>query len=540
MVKALIVDDEEWIRLGLREQVEWNSLGIEIIGEAQNGAVAIEIIEEKQPEIVVTDIRMPKMDGITLMEYINKKYPSILIIVISGYSEFEYAKKAISFSAFDYILKPIEEEVLQKTLIKAVEKVKQDNIKKDILINMKIKLNESSGIIRDKIFTDLILKSDISFEEMERSIQRVGLSFSWLKMVVLIFKAANFHNVVSSEYNGDTNLAGFALSNVIGELVESNADSILFRNYVKNDEIILIKGFGTDEYNIIIEDIYSTCERIIDSVRKYIGFEIYIGIGGEFTSLKDAGKSYSQAVEAVHNAGMMDEDRVIHYNEISSRCDCFIYPDDKEKALLYYIENNYKSQTDDLIEKLFKEIEENRAASPNSIKSTMLELTISINKLLKKYSYMIEEQMNDWNIGDIIINELFTVGKLKEWFKAVSIKAMNLIKERKRAETKKTIDHIVDYLNKHYSEDINLNSVSVQFYINFAYLSRMFKNEIGQNFNDYITKIRMEAAVKLLKHDELKMSNISEMIGFEDVNYFLKKFKKYFNCTPTEYRKKFV
>lgn len=538
VVKVIIVDDEEWIRLGLKIQVDWNSLGIEIIGEAQNGTTAIEIIEDKMPDIVITDIRMPKMDGIALMEYINKRYPSIIIIIISGYSDFEYARKAISFSVFDYILKPIEKEVLEKTLKKAVEKLKEEENRRLNIINLKAKLNENSSLLKEKILTDFVLGLECDSKDIRRSIESIGLNFQWPRMVILVFKVANFDAITSSVYDNDVGLASFAISNVIEELILDTTYSVIFRNYTKQDELILIKGFNTDEYAMIIENVYTVCNNIIETVMSFLEFQIYIGIGGEFTNLNEAGKSYSQAVEAVQNAGIMDRSRIIHFDEISSRNEYFIYPDDKEKAFLYYLENGYKTKANDLIEILFEEIGKSETITPQSIKRTVLELTISISKMLKKHNCYMEELIGERNIAGKIMNEIFTVNDLKDWLKAASNKVLDFIAGNRKLGSRKIINQIADYVTMHYSEGINLNGISEQFYINPAYLSRIFKNEIGQNFNDFLSKIRMDAAVKLLEQGDLKMSNISEMVGYENVNYFLKKFKEYFNCTPTEYRKK--
>jgi two-component system, response regulator YesN len=538
MIKVLIVDDEEWIRLGLREQVDWSMLGLEITGEAQNGAVALELIEKEQPQIVITDIRMPKVDGLTLMENIHNSYPNILIIVISGYSEFEYARKAISFSAFDYILKPIEEAELERILVKAVQKLKENASRESAVISLKAELNSSSRLLRDRLLTNLVTGNESDCIEASRYVKETCGGFRWPRMVVMAFKPANFEKITEVIYEKDAQLAGFALMNVIGELLGGNEASVLFRNDSRRNELILIRGFNTDEYRSIVEETYELCEDIITTVRKYIGFELYIGIGGEFTNLKDAPRSYAQAVEAAGNAGLLPDARIIHIDEVSSRNEYFIYPDDKEKALLYYIESGYKIQAADLIDGLFRKMEESRTAIPQSIRSTVLELALGIGKMLKNYNCFLEELLQERNIPDRIMNGLFTSTELKQWFLAAAMKALDEIAAHKKTGTKKMVDVIAEYMDGHYGAEVNLNTVSEHFFINPAYLSRIFKSTMGRNFNDYLSKRRMEAAVELLKQENLRMADISEMVGYENVNYFLKKFKEYFSCTPTEYRKK--
>ena len=538
MIKVLIVDDEEWIRMGLREQVDWSMLGLEITGEAQNGAVALELIEKGQPQIVITDIRMPKVDGLALMEKIHNSYPNILIIVISGYSEFEYARKAISFNAFDYILKPIEESELERILIKAVQKLKENENRESAVVSLKAELNGSSRLLRDRLLTNLVTGNEYDGIEASRYLKETCGGFQWPRMAVMAFKAANFEEIAAAVYEKDAQLAGFALMNVIGELLGGNEASVLFGNDSCRNELILIRGFSTDEYRSIMEETYELCEAIIAIVRKYLGFELYIGIGGEFTSLKDAPRSYAQAVEAVGNAGLLPDTRIIHIDEVSSRNEYFIYPDDKEKALLYYIESGYRIQAADLIDGLFRKMEESRTAIPQSIRNTVLELTLGIGKMLKSYNCFLEELLQERNIPDRIMNGLFTTAELKQWFLTAAMKALDEIAAHKKTGSKKMVDAVAEYLDGHYGTEVNLNTVSEHFFINPAYLSRIFKITMGRNFNDYLSKRRMEAAAELLKQENLRMADISEMAGYENVNYFLKKFKEHFSCTPTEYRKK--
>ncbi|MBD0380910.1 response regulator [Paenibacillus sedimenti] len=538
MIKVLLVDDEEWIRLGLREQMEWESLGLEIVGEAPNGAIALEMVDKYQPEIVVSDIRMPGMDGIQLMEAIHTRFPNIIIIVISGYSDFEYAKKAITFRVFDYILKPIEEEKLEETLIRAVQRIIEENNKKEDLLKLNMKLNESGILAKEKFLTHLVQGTDLSLEEIQTGIAKNGLSFAWPRMAAVVIRAENFEAVAVDKYKKDTELAGYVLYNVVHELIQDYDNSIVFRNYSKQGELILLKGFDTEAYSLIVEEIYAKCGHIIDVVTDIVRFKLYVGIGREFMNMREAGRSYTQAVQAVQNAGIVQGSRIIHFDLIDSRNDYYMYPEDKEKTLLYYLENSYKTQAFVLIEDCLNEIHSSPTIHPQSIRNTVLELTMNIKKALKKYNCLLEDLLQEPNIHDKIMKDLFTISELKEWSMEAASKAMEFIADNKKSGSRKTMDEIVEYLNKRYGENINLNSVADTFFVNPAYLSRIFKSETGYNFNEYLNKVRMDAALKLLMQENLKMNDISEMVGYGNVSYFLKKFKEYFGCTPTEYKRK--
>ena len=538
MIKILLVDDEIWNRKSLQDQVNWRSLGIEISGEAKNGVVALEMIRQDQPSIVITDIRMPMMDGIQLMEILHTEFPHILIIILSGYAEFEYAKKAIYFQAFDYVLKPIDTDQLEATLKRAVAVLRENELKHDDILQLTQKVNESGSLSKEKFLTNLIIGSDLSEEEINHLVRKKGFQFHWPRMVILIIKAENFDEIAELKYKHDRELTSFVLANVIGELFQNYEDSIIFRNFTRQKELILIKGFATDNDRVIIEEIYEKCQTVIHTVREITKFELYIGIGREFTHIKDARHSYTQALEAVHNSGIVHTNRIIHIDEVSSRIDYYIYPDNKEKALIYYLGNGYKPQANQLIEELFSELSDSKTIHPQSIRNTVLELTFSMNKLLKKHHMMLENLLNEPNIPDKIMNEFFTIKELKEWLKEISTEVIDFVSGSKKTGLKKTVLELISYLDQHYSNELTLYGVAETLFINPVYLSRIFKNETGMTFNDYINKLRMEAALKLLKDNNLTMNDVSEMIGYGNTSYFLKKFKEFYGCTPTEYRKK--
>ncbi|OCT12875.1 hypothetical protein A8709_21320 [Paenibacillus pectinilyticus] len=537
MIRIMIVDDEEWIRLGLREQIDWSSLGTEIVGEAQNGRVALQMLDELRPDIVLTDIRMPVMDGITLLEHAHQAYPDIIFIVISGFAEFEYARKALTYRVFDYLLKPIEEDKLEASIQNAVAIIKENEKTKQDLIDLRIQLNESSHLSREKFLTSLLTGSHVGVEEMTREMDRNQLSFNWPYFMITVVKVENFTEITARHYNSESNVSSFVINNVISELVEHIDNMIVFRNYTKQDELVMIKGFDDGEYQETIQELTAECNRIITSVKSIIRFELYMGMSSGFASMKDAAQSYTQAVEAVRHAGMVHHSRIVQYDEITRRNDYFIYPDDKEKSFLYYLENGYSKQVTDMIEDFFREINNSQSLHPQSIRNTVLELCMLMNKTVKKYQGLLEDILQESNLPDKITNELFSSAALENWLKQSALKALYFIQANKKVGSKKALDDIVAYLQAHYAENINLNSVAETYFINPAYLSRIFKNQMGQNFNEYVSKIRMDAAARLLQQDHLKLSDISLRVGYENVNYFLKKFKEHFGCTPSEYKK---
>ncbi len=538
MFKAIIADDEEWTRKSLRKQADWEGIGISVVGEAKNGAVAMELVEQWKPDIVITDIRMPVMDGMKLMEWLNDRYPQVLVIVISGYSEFEYAKKALSLHAFDYILKPIESGPLADTLERAAAKLSRDLDDKRQAALLNRKVHESAVLSKEKFLMNLVLGALPGDKEIRSGMARYGLPNDWARMAVLVVAAENFDAIAERSYRKDKELTGFVLANIIGELVQDRMNAILFRNYGNPNELIAILELTTLDDQAGMDMIYSGCRQIIDTAEQATPFKFRIGVGREFTSLRDASRSYGQASEAVRNAGFMgvDDDSIIHIDEISSRNDYMMYPGDKEKELIYYVENAYKTQALQAIEDLFRDIGSSRTVHPQSIRESVLGLVIGMNKALNRYGMNLETLLQETSVVDNLMSGLPSAETLKSRLGVMVSSSIDFLAENKKTGTRKQIGDIVSFLQEHYREEISLSGIADRWFLNPAYLSRMFKNEIGIPFNEYVTKLRMDAAAKLLQDPQLKMSDISEMIGYANEKYFLKKFKEFYDCTPTEHR----
>lgn len=535
MIRALIVDDEEWTRISLRKQADWKALGIELAGEARNGISAMELIRERKPHIVITDIRMPAMDGIQLMELLHAEFPHVLIIVISGYSDFEYARKALSFGAFEYILKPIETEPLMSALERAVDKLLHERERQADYVDLYRKANLSELLSKEKVLTRLVTSTASDSKEIENALRRHDILLDWPRTAVLAIEVANFGEISARRYKQDKDLAHFVLANVIGELFRKYPRTILFRNIGKDNELILLKGLDEEEDQTNMASLYEDCRLIIDTVKQATQFELNIGIGREFTELTDIHRSYVQACEAVQNAELVHASRVTHFNEVSSRNEYYIYPNDKEKALLYYVGNQYKGQAVALVAGLFEEMKRNAALHPQSIRSTALGLIFAINQALSPY----QASINGLGIGNAentIRSTRLTVDELSADVQRIVIAAIDYLSSRKKTGSYRGVEEIVEYLGTHFHEEITLGGVAERYFLNPAYLSRIFKNETGQTFNDYVNTLRLEAATRLLKDPTLKMSAVSEMTGYMSEKYFFKKFKEHYGCTPTEYR----
>jgi len=538
-MKALIVDDEDWIRLGLREQIDWDAMGIEVIGEATNGGEALDFIRVSPPDIVLTDILMPGMDGLELMARLSEEYPSIAIIVISGHSEFSYAKKAMGYKVVDYILKPIEEEQLENVLRKAVIEIRHKRSEQEQAIQLNIRLNEHKRLIFAKRWVDLLTNINPLPLEAQQVRDQTGIYFPYAYVTVMALRADNFQEIVERKYSGNSELLGFAVDNILEEALNDSPDAFSFPNSSKPNEFLILVGFN-DIHNARNKRRMDELTRALNSILiRFSGLKARIGISENAIWL-DLNRSYLTSLEALRSAGMHDAvGGVFRAVNLSLRTESAPFSEDKVMSLLYGIEHGYRKQVTELITRFFEEVSVNWRIHPASIKRVLLDWVLRIEKLLQVYfNEAVEAYPNQGQNPGERLDDWYVLADIKEWIERFIYGALERIEAAKRILNQDSIEAIVDYIKGHFNEAVTLNGMAKRYYVSSAYLSRSFKQRTGENFNDFLNRIRIERASELLEEPSMKMSDIAERVGYENANYFMKKFKDIRGLTPTEYRRK--
>jgi two-component system response regulator YesN len=538
LLKVLIVDDEEWTRISLREAIDWASLGMEICGEACNGQAAIELMHSARPEIVITDIRMPVMDGLRLIERLDTEYPETLVILLSGFSDFEYAKKVIQHRAFDYALKPIDEEQLSATLVRAAIKLIEDKSRHEDLIGLQIQLNEIGMMPKEKFLTNLLTGEAGSPGEIRQAVRKYGIRLEGPIFAAAVLRASNFRELTEDKYKADAELASFVLLNLASELLQKDGESLVFRTNGKQNEVVFITVLPESIEGRSGEEISSVLLPVVTKAVDTVGFKLLAGISGEFAALTDLRHAYKQAAEALRNIAIMNRGPIIHIDEVAACSENYVQPEDQERAFLYYLEQGYKTQALIWVDDLFLQWERADHIRPDSIRETLAELTIGIRKQLKKRGVDMNGLSNHSESESLVWNGMWTLAQLKSWFSGIVSEAADRIADSRKIGSRRAVLDIVSYLHNHYGEEVSLYAVSETHFLNPAYLSRLFKQETGHTFNEYLSGIRMEAAARLLTgQEDYKVNDIAVLVGYENGTYFMRKFKEYFKMTPSEYRR---
>lgn len=413
MYKVLIVDDEATICKGLRVLIDWNKYGFEIAGEASNGLEALEQAESLRYDVIVTDIRMPEVDGLELIRRLKATKYSARIIILSGYKDFEYARAAIEYGVKNYVLKPIDEDVLISSLNDIRIEIEEE-------LRNSTTIRESKSIVRDKVL-EYIVKNGIRNNFTLKKTIETGVVLTADYFQICIIEAIDNNG----EEVGSRTLIS---KNTAEEIIYKYSSGYVFE--LEEDKIgvlLCLSEQNSNQTNILVGEIFECLSKDTNS-------SITIAVGNKVLDYRDIPASYKNAEKALELKIFDGRSSIIYFDNIS----------------------------------------------------------------------VLNQQDN-------IVNA-----------------------ENNRSN--RTIEEIEKFVKEHYHEELSLVKLSKKYFMSPVYLGRLFKNTTGESFTDYVNQCRICSATKLLESDELMVCEISEKVGYKDINYFYKIFKGKKGITPSEYR----
>lgn len=529
MVKLFIVDDEIDLIEGVKTLIPWSDYGIKICGDANNGLAAFELIKNLKPDILIADIRMPKMDGLELLTNLKVENINVKSIILSGYSDFEYAKKAINLNTIEYLLKPCRPEEIIEAVLKAKKLLEDENLNTSILEDYKISYKENISQKRKEFLKELAIGKNINFVEVELKAYsydiKISIDKSFLAVTFCIDnknKISDYKNMVAINCNIVDYTRNLLSKEVLGYFEEDN-------------DTTFILCIDKEYYNSkrFLENII----KIKDEIKTLFHTTLTVGVGSMARDIKAINESYRDASVALEAKFFLGKDRVINLSNTHAYEDMTgFYPINEEIDILNCLETGNKILMHEKLESFYNKLCDEKLPSKGFMQKT------SISFCSRVYKFCVDKNINASQIFDSDlkafdkIEECETMTELKEYVTSI----LNNILEKMREVDKKSIfiKRAVEYIIKNYYKDISLEIVSKELYITPGYLSLLFKQEMGINFIDFIAGYRIEKAKELLKNSSLKNYEVSNMIGFRDEKYFSQIFKKYVGLTPSQYKQK--
>ncbi len=520
-MRVMVIDDEYLMRRHICHSIDWESLGMQVVGEARNGLEGLELIEKVRPDLVLTDINMPEMDGLEFVKKAREGYPDICVIVITGHEEFEYAKQALNEGVFYFLLKPIEQERYEEVLVQAKSQIEQEREQR--------KLASDMASLREKEQKRRVLKR-LATENCEEEKIRKTLEQVWpeLRRENLMIAFIKWKNLEPHRFDEGLELLWELIDEVLDTQVVPGMSHCSFLK-ADNELILLFNNVGS--YDTALARI----EKASETLEKLVNIQIWAGVSKQMDGYGAIPTLYQQALRALQLKFVRNDCRVIAYQEekqenykteISRMIDT--------ERLLFDLRLNKGESVESCIENVYAELQQSCAIKENGMFASLLLLSVlrefmeenncrsvySANELAEKISWLeSSESMKTF---------------VSERFEAVLEEVFN----GSHTVRNEKVEQAERFIREHYDDKgLSLKTVSAQLFVNASYLSTIFKKEIGITIGEYITGMRLKKAQELLDGEEsLTVLEIAERVGFTDQYYFMRCFKKKYGVSPRTYR----
>ncbi|MDQ2084872.1 response regulator [Herbivorax sp. ANBcel31] len=524
LLRVLLVDDEPFVFEGLRIMVDWEKYGFSICGEASNGEDALEIIKTGNPHLVITDIRMPVMDGIQLIKSVYEDSNlRAKFIILSGYNDFDYAKKAMKYGVNSYILKPLDEDELNQAVKKAGNQIQEERKKEES------RNNQLSFVAENAI--NSILKGNAKDSEIKRANFMLDIKEDE-EIKMLLLEIDNFDKWMS-DYD-EVELR--KIRDKTKELINSSMD----------DEINL-KIFEDDlsRFCVVISQSMCIYSRINDyakdlkkTIENALNCSVSIAISDSMSGIKSLEPLFKQVDLAISYKFFKDIGSVILYKNIKNMSKNYDFFEVDIDALKKCIKKNDVDGIKRTMKNLFHGFSK-KLTAPEVIKIYIENLELECIKYVMELKGNVQEftkKIIDFN-KDL---EKSTMKELKNEVCDLCIFLAQYIDSITKSNSKDIILEMQQYIKENYSKEINLKIIGKELYVNPVYIGRKFKKTTGMQFNEYLHKIRIEEAKKLLRKTNMKVSDVARSVGYNDTEYFTAKFKSFTNFSPSEFKNNFL
>lgn len=517
--KVLIVDDEEEIRLGVIKKINWEELGFEVVGCAENGQEALAKCEILKPDIIFTDIKMPFMSGLELSEKLKAIMPWVKIIIFSGSNDFEFTKKAININVFDYILKPINSNELISILEKLRVNIDLEYENKKNLELLYLRYNESLPILREK-FLAQILEGYKSKNDIVEYGETIGIEFSYNYLSTAII---NIDDSINNRI-----LLNISLLKTIDEML---LDYCNFKSLIHlGNIVIIVELYREQDIFRFIKDMQNLCIM----AEKFIEARVSAGIGKIVNNLENIKYSYKTAKDALHYKSILGSGNAIYIEDVESDTSDYLdFTESDERQLINAIKLKSDKEIKEVIDELFKKVESRGGISYKQYKVFIIELTTVYLKLIKIQNIDVDDTLAIYKNTE----EFESILEAKEWFIDKAININNSIQKKRIAAATLLVEEAKEYVLKNYqNNELSVDTLCNALHLSPAYFSTIFKKEVGINFISYLTSLRLEKAKVLLKTTDYKTYIIAEKVGYIEANYFSYVFKKEVGVSPSKFR----
>ena len=534
MFKVFLVEDEIVMREGIRKNIQWEQYGFLYAGDAPDGELALPLIREIQPDLLITDIKMPFMDGLALSELIRKELPRTKIVIISGYDDFAYAQQAIRMGVEQYLLKPVIKEKLVELLISLQKKMEAEQEQREYLAMFQREAQEYEDFSRRRFF-EQIVTGGLSVSEISETAKALDIELNAQCYNILLFSLS------SAEYNASAP-EGYSdalakLQDHVTKMFIGHSELILFRWNIST-YAVLIKGVQED-----IDKRTNECMAELETLCNNAGQEVnwHIACGTPVSRLSALPVCFTEVSRILSYRYLCPEDHILTEASIQSirgkgsASEKSANQEVDQERIRCFLSSGTVEELDQFIDQLLQSAQEENVSLPMFCRYLSMTVYLASAEYLdsigcRSESYWPPELRPRGNI--------VSPAEVRHYARQIMLHTIGLRDRESRKQQRDLLAQAIDFIDLHYTqESISLDRVAQKVNISPNYFSAMFSQEMGQTFIEYLTGKRIAEAKRMLRQTDMRSSEIAFAVGFRDSHYFSFVFKKVAGCTPSEYRR---
>lgn len=543
MLKIFLAEDEVVVRETIKRMIPWEELGFELVGEAADGEMALPLLIRQQPDLLITDIKMPFMDGLTLARLAKKEIPGLKVVILSGYDDFNYAKQAIGIGVEDYLLKPITKNALIERLSEIRSRYEHEKTQKEYYEKFQREMQAyEKNSSRD--FFEALVGGSMDMMEVYKRAEKLGLDI-----------VAEAYNVLIFTMNCDEDFSGQR-----DEYSSWEAESLeLLENFFAGHSSAMLFRSNIFSYGVLLKGQRETIEEntraCVDEIRKILSRqdgrrEWFLAVGQSVDRLSQIQKSYHTASRAFSQRYLYDEN-ILYYDEMETMEHPGGQAETEDNAYLQkvdvnalnpailqkFLSNGLQEETENFVKDYFYAIGQEPMESLVFRNYVILNVRFSVISFIKGLGCDTNE-MESADTEEVLAERGKNMESAIAYAKKMISQAIEIRDQNSGNKNRSILKTAVDFIDSHYmDEEISLNTVANVANVSSNHFSALFSQNMGQTFIEYLTTLRMNKAKELLRCTGMRSSEIAGEIGYKDAHYFSYLFKKTQGMTPSDYRK---
>lgn len=543
MLKIFLAEDEVVVRETIKRMIPWEELGFELVGEAADGEMALPLLIRQQPDLLITDIKMPFMDGLTLARLAKKEIPGLKVVILSGYDDFNYAKQAIGIGVEDYLLKPITKNALIERLSEIRSRYEHEKTQKEYYEKFQREMQAyEKNSSRD--FFEALVDGSMDMMEVYKRAEKLGLDI-----------VAEAYNVLIFTMNCDEDFSGQR-----DEYSSWEAESLeLLENFFAGHSSAMLFRSNIFSYGVLLKGQRETIEEntraCVDEIRKILSRqdgrrEWFLAVGQSVERLSQIQKSYHTASRAFSQRYLYDEN-ILYYDEMETMEHPGGQAETEDNAYLQkvdvnalnpailqkFLSNGLQEETENFVKDYFYAIGQEPMESLVFRNYVILNVRFSVISFIKGLGCDTNE-MESADTEEVLAESGKNMESAIAYAKKMISQAIEIRDQNSGNKNRSILKTVVDFIDSHYmDEEISLNTVANVANVSSNHFSALFSQNMGQTFIEYLTTLRMNKAKELLRCTGMRSSEIAGEIGYKDAHYFSYLFKKTQGMTPSDYRK---